>query len=75
MQHEDSIESSVNNSRTKGSGVIELNKMNAMEAKLDAIMHRLGNQEKIMHSAHEIRAMKRNGIRRSVEGPIDDDPY
>ena len=35
--------SSVNNKRTKGSGVIELNKMIAMEAKLDAIMHRLGN--------------------------------
>ena len=68
-------ESSVNNSRTKGSGVIELNKMTAMGAKLDAIMHRLGNQEKIMHSTHEIGAVERDGIRRSVEGPIDEDPY
>ena len=39
-------ESSGSNNRTKGSGVIELNKMTAMEAKLDAIMHKLGNQEK-----------------------------
>ena len=68
-------ESSGNNNRTKGSGVIELNRMTAMEAKLDAIMHRLGNQEKRMHSAHEIGAVERDGIRRSVEGPIDEVPY
>ena len=36
-------ESSGSNSKTKGSGVIELNKMTAMEAKLDAIIHKLGN--------------------------------
>ena len=71
----DPSESSVNKSRTKGSGVIELNKMTAMEAKIDAIMHKLGNQEKRMHSAHEIGAVERDGIRRSVEGPIDLDPY
>ena len=68
-------ESSGSNNRTKGSGLIELYKMTAMEAKLDAIMHKLGNQEKRMHSAHEIGAMERDGIRRSAEGPIDEDPY
>ena len=68
-------ESSGSNNRTKGSGVIELNKMTAMEAKLDAIMHKLGNQEKRMHYAHEIRAVGRNGIRKSAERPIDEDPY
>ena len=68
-------ESSVNNSITKGSGLIELNKMTDMEAKLDAIMHKLWNQDKRMHSAHEIRAVERDGIRRSAEGPIDEDPY
>ena len=47
-------ESSGSNSRTKGSGLIELNKMTVMEAKLDTLMHMLGNQEKRMHSAHEI---------------------
>ena len=69
------FESSGSNSRTKGSGVIELNKMTTMEAKLDAIMHKLGNQEKTMHYAHEIGAMGRDGIRRSAEGPIDGDTY
>ena len=69
------FESSGSNSRTKGRGVIELNKMTTMEAKLDAIMHKLGNQEKRMHYAHEIGAVGRDGIRRSAEGPIDKDPY
>ena len=48
--------------RKKGSGRIELNKMTAIEAKLDAIMHKLGNQEKRMHSAHEIGAVEIDGI-------------
>ena len=63
------FESSGSNNRTKGSGLIELKKMTAMEEKLDAIMHKLGNQEKRMHSAHEIGAVERNGIRRSAEDP------
>ena len=57
-------ESSRSNCRTKGSGVIELNKMTAMEAKHDAIMHKLGNQEKRMHYAHEIAAVGRDRIKR-----------
>ena len=65
----------MNNNITKGSGLIKLNKMTAMEAKLDLIMHKVGNQEKRMHSAHEIGAVERDGIRRSAEGPIDEDPY
>ena len=68
-------ESSGSNKRTKGSRLIELNKMTTMEAKLDAIMHNLGNQEKRMNFAHEIRAVERDGIRRSVGGLIDEDPY
>ena len=67
--------SSGSNSRTRGSGVIELNKMTTMEAKLDAIMHRMDKQEKRLHSAHEIGAVERDGIRRSVEGPTEEDPY
>ena len=34
-------ESLGSNNRTRGSGVIDLNKMTAMEAKLDTIMHRM----------------------------------
>ena len=68
-------ESLGSNNKTKGTRVIELNKMTAIEAKLDAIMHKLGSQEKRMHYAHEIGAVGRDGIRRSAEGPIDEDPY
>ena len=30
---------------------------------------------KKQHSAHEIRAVERDGIRKSVEGPIEEGPY
>ena len=49
--------------------------MTAMEAKLDAIMHRMDKQDKELHSAHENGAVERNGIRRSAEGPTEEDPY
>ena len=63
------------NNRTRGSGVIELNMMTTMEAKLDGIMHRMDKQDKKLHSAHEIGAIERGGISRSVEGSADEDPY
>ena len=66
-------ESSGSNNRIRGSRVIELNKMTTMEAKLDAIMHRMDKQEKRLHSAHEIGAVERDRIRRSVEGPTEED--
>ena len=59
-------ESSGSNSGVKGSGVIELNKMTAMETKLDAIMHRIDRQEKRLHSAPEIGVVDREGMRRSA---------
>ena len=62
-------------SKARGSEVIELNKMTAMEAKLDAIMHRMDKQDKKLHSVHEIGAVERDVIRRSVEGPTEEDPY
>ena len=68
-------ESSGSNNRAKGSGIIELNKMTAMEAKLDAIMHKMDRQEKRLHSAHEIGVVDREGMRRSVEGLAEEDPY
>ena len=52
-----------------GKGVMELSKMTAMEAKLDAIMHRMDKQERKMHTAHEIRAVEREAMRRSAEVP------
>ena len=45
--------------------MIELNKMSAMEAKLDALMHRL---DKRMHTANEIGAVERECRVNNVEG-------
>ena len=42
------------NSRLRGGGVIELNKMSSIEAKLDAIMNRMSNQERRGHSCNEV---------------------
>ena len=48
---------------------MELSKLTAMEAKLDAIMHRMDKQERKMHTAHEIGAVKRELMRRSADVP------
>ena len=58
-----------------GKGVMELRKMTAMEAKLDAIMHRMDKQERNMHTAHEIGAVERELMRRSVDVPTEEDSY
>ena len=58
----------------RGSGLIELNRMIAKEAKLDVVMNKLGSNERRMHIAHEVRAVK-EGIRSSAEGPIEKEPY
>ena len=51
---------------SRGKGVMELSKTTAMEAKLDAIMHRMDKQERKMHTTHEIGAVERELMRRSV---------
>ena len=43
--------------RLKGSGLIELNRMIAIEAKLDAVMNKLGSNERRMHTAHDVGAV------------------
>ena len=59
----------------RGKGVMELSKMTAMEAKLDAIMHRMDNQKRKMHTAHEIGAVERELMRRSADVPTEEDSY
>ena len=54
---------------------MELSKMTAMEAKLDAIMHRMDKQERKMHTAHEIGAVERELMRRSADVPTEEDSY
>ena len=46
------------NSRLRGGGIVELNKMTAIEAKLNALMSRLGNQERRVHAAHEVETVE-----------------
>ena len=62
--------------RLKGSGVIELNRMTVVEAKLDALMNKLGNQERRMHSAHEVRIVEESEKKSSAgEGLAYEGPY
>ena len=60
---------------SKGKGVMELKKMTSMEANLDAIMHSMDKQERKMHTAHEIEAVERELMRRSVDVPTEEDSY
>ena len=62
-------ESSGSSSRAKGNGMIEVNKMSAMQAKLDALMHRL---DKRMHSANEIGAVEKEGRVNNAERRTDE---
>ena len=58
------------NNRLRGSGLIELNRMTVIEAKLDVVMNKLGSNERRMHTAHEVGAVK-EGIRSNAEGPVE----
>ena len=60
--------------KLRGSGLIGLDRMTAIEAKLDAVMNKLGNNEKIMHTAHEVGAVKER-MRNNAEGPVEEEPY
>ena len=63
-------------SRLKGSGVIELNRMTAIEAKLDALMNKMRNHERIMHSTNEVGTVDEHEKRNSVEeGLTHEGPY
>ena len=48
--------------------------MTSIEVKLDAIMNKLGNDEKRMHTTHEVGVVK-EGMRNSAEGPVEEEPY
>ena len=48
--------------------------MTTIEAKLDAVMNKLGNNERRMHTAHEVGAVEER-IGRSVEGLVEEEPY
>ena len=45
--------------------------MTARKEKLDAVMNKLGSNERRMHTTHEVRAVK-EGIRSSAEGQVEE---
>ena len=47
--------------------------MTAIEAKLDAVMNKMGSNERRMHTTHEVGAVN-EGTRNSVEGPVEEEP-
>ena len=50
--------------------------MTTIEAKLDALMHKLGNQVRRMHSTHEIGTVERNEQKSSADkGLAHEGPY
>ena len=61
--------------RLRGSGLIRLDRMTTIEAKLDAVMNKLGNNEKRMHTANEVGAVDKGERRMSAEGLVEKDPY
>ena len=67
-------EASGSSSRLRGSGLIGLDRMIAIEAKLVAVMNKLGNNERRMHTAHEVGAVDER-IRRSAEELVGEEPY
>ena len=69
-------ETSGSNNRLRRGGVIELNRMTAIDAKLDALMKKLGNQDRRMHSAHEVGTMEGNEQKSIIdEGFSHKGPY
>ena len=69
-------EASRSSSRLRGSDLIKINRMTAIEAKLDAVMNKLGNNEIRMHTALEVGVV--NGgekINSAEEGPNHEGSY
>ena len=60
------FETSGSSNRLRGGGVIELNRMTVIEAKLDALMNKLGNQERRMHSSMKCEQWKETSRRVSL---------
>ena len=64
------------NSKPKGSGMLELNWMTVVEAKLDALMRKMGNRERRIHSANEVGTVDENEKRNSAKEGLDQEgPY
>ena len=60
---------------SRGKGILELNKMVAMEAKLDVIMHRMDKQERKTYTAHEIGAVEKEILKGNADRAVDEQLY
>ena len=60
--------------RMRGNGLIRLDRTTAIETKLDSVINKLSSNEKMMHTTHEVGAV-REGKRNSVEGYEVEEPY
>ena len=60
--------------RLKGNGLIGLDRMTTIEVKLDAVMNKLGNNKRKMHTAHEVGAVEKR-IKRSDEELVGEEHY
>ena len=69
-----SSEASRSSSGMKGNGLIRLDRMIAIEANLDAMRNKLRNNERRMHTAHEVVAVEERN-RRSAEELFGKKPY
>ena len=67
-------ESSGSSSRMRGNGLMGVDRTTAIEAKLDAVMNKLTSNEKMMHTAHEVGAV-RERRRNNAEGYAEEEPY
>ena len=70
------FETSGSNSRLRGGGIIELNKMSSIEAKLDVLMFKMNNQERRSHSANAV-GIEEGREQKSIadEGLSHEGPY
>ena len=66
--------SSGSSSRIRGNCLIGLDRTTTIEAKLDAVMNKLSRNERRIHIAHEVGAV-REGRRYSAEGYEEEEPY
>ena len=67
-------ESLRSSSRMRRNGLIGLDRTTAIEAKLDAVMNKLSSNERRMHIAHEVGAV-RERRRSNTEGFEEEEPY
>ena len=58
----------------RGNGLIGLDRSTVIEAKFDVVMNKLSSNERRMHTAHEVGAVK-EGKRNSAEGYEEEKPY